>query len=203
MPETIYTIGHSNHELSTFMKLLKLHGITAVADVRSSPYSRYAPHFSKDSLSDYLREDDVKYVFLGRELGARASDPSCYENGRVSYDRLAATALFGRGIDRVVDGAESERVVVMCAEKDPLDCHRTFLVAGALAARGLPVAHILDDGSTETLDESMLRLLDRAGEQPELFASTAEQIATAVQRQVERIAYVDDDLARAGGQRSG
>ena len=82
-------------------------------------------------------------MFLGRELGARPDDPACYEDGRVRYARLARTALFRRGLDRVVDGAHRHRLALMCAERDPLDCHRTILVARELARRGLDVAHIL------------------------------------------------------------
>ena len=84
-----YTIGHSNHSIGQFTGLLRPHGITAVADVRSAPYSRYHPLYNKDTLTMSLEKDGIKYMFLGRELGARPDDPACYENGRVDFGRLA------------------------------------------------------------------------------------------------------------------
>jgi uncharacterized protein (DUF488 family) len=194
--EQVLTVGHSTHSTDEFVGLLKQHAVTAVADVRSSPFSRYAPQFNKDSLRSTLREHCVHYVFLGRELGARSSDPGCYVDGRVQYSLLARTALFKEGIDRILSGARMERVALMCTEKDPLDCHRTLLVACHLVNEGVPVAHILPDGSVEAHDAAMLRLLDRLGMQPgSLFQSTNELVADALAKQEQRIAYVDTELA--------
>jgi uncharacterized protein (DUF488 family) len=87
----VLTIGHSTHPIETFLGLLHQHGVTAVADVRSAPYSRFNPQFNKDALEHDLKEHGIRYVFLGRELGARSDDPSCYDKGRVQYGRLART----------------------------------------------------------------------------------------------------------------
>src|SRR5437016_2803886 len=106
----VYTIGHSTHPLENLVALLLRHGITAVADVRSAPFSRFNPQFNKDALNRDLNESGIAYVFLGRELGARSDDPACYADGRVQYARLAETELFRRGIDRVVRGAEEHRI---------------------------------------------------------------------------------------------
>src|SRR5689334_2499642 len=101
--EMIYTIGHSNHPIDRFIALLRQHGIEAVADVRSTPYSRFNPQFRKEKLQAALASAGIRYVFLGEELGARSKDPECYdEGGRVSYTRLASTDLFRRGIDRLL-----------------------------------------------------------------------------------------------------
>jgi uncharacterized protein (DUF488 family) len=154
----IYTVGHSNHPLDKFLSLLSSHGITAIADVRSTPFSRRFPQFNKERLAASLSEHGVAYVFLGKELGARSNDESCYENGQVQYQRLAATSLFRQGIDRVVTGAEKFRVALMCAEKEPLDCHRTLLVSRALEQGGASIAHILADGSIEMQAQTMTRL---------------------------------------------
>ena len=159
----VFTIGHSNHPLDRFVALLKQHGVTAVADVRSVPYSRFNPHFSGDSLQRSLVGQGIRYVFLGAELGGRPDDPSCYEGGRVVFGRLASTEAFRSGIERIVRGADAYRIALLCAEKDPLNCHRGLLVARALADRGVVVKHILADGSLEAHESTMERLLDVAG----------------------------------------
>lgn len=129
----VLTIGHSNHPIERFIGLLKQDGVTAVADVRSAPFSRHNPQFNKDSLQQSLSEAGIAYIFLGKELGARSNDRSCYEDGRVQYERLARTDLFLDGIERVRKGAEQYRIALMCAEKEPLECHRTLLVAALRA----------------------------------------------------------------------
>jgi uncharacterized protein (DUF488 family) len=188
----VFTIGHSTHSPEAFASLLRLHGVTAVADVRSSPYSRFNPQFNKDALERDLKAHGVRYVFLGRELGARSEDPSCYERGRVQYSRLARTELFRSGVERVLRGASDYRVALMCAEKEPLECHRTLLIARALKELGVAVYHILADGRAEPYDESMARLLDIVGlPRTDMFRSRDELIAEALSRQEERVAWVD------------
>jgi uncharacterized protein (DUF488 family) len=108
----LYSIGHSNHPIDEFLRLLMTAGITAIADVRSRPFSRRNPQFNKNRLAATLAEHGIAYVFLGRELGARSEDPSCYEGGKVQYARLMATALFNSGIERVVAGAGKYRVAL-------------------------------------------------------------------------------------------
>jgi len=174
--------------------------VTALADVRSTPFSRFHPQFNRDALERDLRTHDIKYVFLGRELGARSEDRSCYENGRVLYERLARTELFRRGIDRIVGGTLEHRIAVMCAEKEPLECHRTLLVARVLAAQGVRVTHILSDGRLEEHSDTMERLLDVTGlPHQDLFRSHQDLIAQALAKQEERIAYVDKTLAGEAG----
>jgi uncharacterized protein (DUF488 family) len=196
----VFTIGHSTHSIATFIGLLRQHGITALADVRSAPYSRFNPQFNKEMLADELKAHGIRYVFLGCELGARSNDPSCYENGRVRYARLARTELFRKGIERVRNGANEYRIALMCAEKDPLECHRTLLVARVLEEQGVPVMHILGDGRLESHDETMTRLLDVLRmPREDLFKSRADLIAEALRRQEEKVAYVDEKLAAQAG----
>lgn len=199
--DQVLTIGHSNHTLEVFLALLRQHGVTALADVRSAPYSRFAPQFNKDDLERSLKTNGITYVYLGRELGARSDDPACYEDGRVQYQRLAQTDAFHSGIERVLRGASKFRFALMCAEKDPLNCHRCILVARALDGLGVDVQHILPDGRLESHGDAMLRLLDVVGLPREhLFQSTDELIQHALSRQEERIAYKDDGLAAEPGQ---
>jgi uncharacterized protein (DUF488 family) len=199
----IYTVGHSNHTVTTFLGLLQQHGVTTIADVRSAPYSRFAPQFSSGPLRDSLRNNDIKYASLGRELGARSSDPSCYEDGRVQYERLARTEPFHAGIDRLIHGSHVETVAILCTEKDPLDCHRTLLVSRSLVEHGLHVDHIIADGSLESYENSMLRLLDKTNQPPpDFFTTLDERIDKARRDQEARIAYVDKELAAASAERA-
>lgn len=197
---TVFTIGHSNHSFDEFTSLLKQHAVTALADVRSAPFSRFNPQFNKDALARGLEARGIRYVFLGRELGARSDDRSCYENGRVQYRRLARTEPFKRGIGQVMRGAAEHRIALMCAEKEPLECHRALLVARALEEQDVEVAHILGDGRLESHRVSLERLLDVTGvPQEDFFRSRADLIAEALARQEEKVAYVDERLAAEQG----
>ena len=189
----IFTIGHSSHSLETFVTLLQQHGVTALVDVRSAPFSRFSPQFNKADLEQEIKTHGIRYVFLGRELGARPEDPSCYENGQVQYGRLKETALFKKGIQRVIQGSKQHTIALMCAEKDPLQCHRFLLVARALVKLDIPVAHILATGDLEPHEITMARLPDPAGSaQDDLFDSKEDLIASS---QEKRVAFVDKKQA--------
>lgn len=192
----VLSIGHSTHSIEAFVGLLLQHEVAALADVRSAPFSRFNPQFNRDALERSLKAHGIKYVFLGRELGARSDDRSCYENGRVLYARLARTELFRSGLERVMRGAQDRRIALVCAEKEPLECHRTLLVARALDEEGVTVDHILADGRLEVHGDAMVRLLDLVGlPREDLFRSRSELIAQALARQEEKVAYVDEKLA--------
>ena len=134
MTNKLFTIGHSTHTVDQFLGLLKKHGITAVCDVRSMPYSQHNPQFNRESLKEVLNARGISYVFLGKELGARSDNPACYINGKVQYNYLAEEPAFREGLRRVKKGMQSFQVALMCAEKDPLTCHRTILVCRELKA---------------------------------------------------------------------
>lgn len=195
MNEIVFTVGHSTHSIDTFLALLELHEISAICDVRSSPYSRFNPQYNKEELSECLRENGIQYVFLGKELGARSSDPSCYLDGRVQYDLLARTELFRSGIKRLCLGSERGfKMALMCAERDPLDCHRTVLVARNLEREGTDVTHILSDGTLETQHEAALRLVKQFNfNSADLFRSPQEVIDEAFRKQEAKIAYSESD----------
>ena len=124
----LYTIGHSTHTVDKFIALLTRQEIDAVCDVRSDPYSKFNPQFNREILQKELKRRGIVYVFLGKELGPRSDNLDCYENGKISYNRLSETALFKEGLKRVRQGMKSYRIALMCAEKDPATCHRTILV---------------------------------------------------------------------------
>lgn len=167
----IYTVGHSNHGINDFLALLLQHGITALADVRSRPWSRHVPHFSQEALKAAVTGAGMAYVFLGKELGARPDDPDCYVGGKVSYARLAQRPVFADGIRRLLDGRERFRIALMCAEKDPADCHRAHLVAPALVQAGVAVLHIHADGHLESHENWQQRVAPgEAPGEPDLFS---------------------------------
>ncbi|MCE2698523.1 MAG: DUF488 domain-containing protein [Nostocales cyanobacterium LE14-WE4] len=160
----LFTIGHSNHSIETFIELLLDHNVTALADVRSHPYSRYLPHFNRIQIENSLKSTKMKYVFLGKELGARPKDPECYVDGKAVYEKIAATELFSEGIKRVMKGLNNYRVALMCAEKDPIVCHRAILVCQHLRnERDLEINHIKSNGDLESHYKLEDRLLARHG----------------------------------------
>jgi uncharacterized protein (DUF488 family) len=188
--DIVYTIGHSTHSLAQFVSLLHQHGITAIADVRSQPYSRMNPHFNREELRTALRKDGIAYVFLGKELGARSKDPSCYQQGRVQYGCLAQTELFQQGLQRVREGAQKYRIALMCAEKEPIDCHRTILVGRHIVALGSEVKHILGDGGLVGHVELMAQLVRQLRlPEEDMFVTPEEVVQEAYRLQEVRIAY--------------
>ncbi|KOT88750.1 hypothetical protein ADK70_18670 [Streptomyces rimosus subsp. pseudoverticillatus] len=196
---TVFTVGHSTHSVSHFLSLLQKHEITAVADVRSTPASRFTPHFNQHTVMRALHDADIKYVFLGKELGARTQDADCYTDGKVQFNRLSRTPDFTRGINRLQQGARTERIAIMCAEQEPLDCHRCVLVARVLEEHGTSVGHIHSDGHIESHAMAMRRLMALFGlDQEELFRTPAERLQEALSRQEQRIAYVNEELRSNG-----
>ncbi len=190
MATEIYTVGHSTQSIEKFLGLLQKQGVTAIADVRSTPYSRFNPQFNREDLGSALKANGIRYVFLGKELGARSDDECCYIDGKVRYKLLAKTPLFQSGINRVMEGAETLKIALMCAEKDPLDCHRTILVARELVNRGANITHILQDGSTELHRDAIARLIAKMGlGEADMFRSEELTVEDAYEKQGERIAY--------------
>lgn len=197
----VLTVGHSNHPPGAFINLLLRHGVDEVADVRSAPYSRYTPHFNYEPLQRTLDDIGIAYTYLGGELGGRPADYSCYDSdGRVQYDRVAETDLFDDGIRRIIHTADERRVALLCTEKEPLECHRTLLVARACVERDVAVAHILADGSLEDYDAAISRLIDLHKLPPngDMFRTRADVISEALARQAQKFVYVAEPLPSAG-----
>jgi uncharacterized protein (DUF488 family) len=202
MADAIYTIGHSTQSIERLIELLKSHSITAICDVRSQPYSRMNPQFNREPLKDALRAAGIKYVFLGKELGARSEDRSCYRNGQVHYDLLAQADLFKHGIDRVKEGARSYRVALLCAEKEPLECHRTILVSRRLFEEGLLIKHILGDGQIEEHEHAIKRLISKLRiPEGDMFRSSDAVVSEAYARQGNEIAYREQTLDTSASER--
>jgi uncharacterized protein (DUF488 family) len=193
--KTIYSVGHSSHDWSTFTNLLDAAGIGVVIDVRSNPASRL-PHFNRTALKERLNAAGIGYVFLGLELGGRVR-----EGGVPDYEQMATSAIFAKGLTGVEEMAARTRPALMCSEHEPLTCHRCLLVGRRLAERGNDVAHILRDGriETNTTTEERLLALTRQSN-ADLFAPRSERIAAAYRNQAQRITKAA--VARNRGQRS-
>ncbi len=187
---TVWTLGHSNHEPNGFVNLLHQQDITAVADLRSHPYSRHVPQYGKEELAALLKASGISYVFLGRELGARSNDDTVFAGDRVDFDKLATTDLFRAGLERIRGGSERHRIALVCAEQDPLHCHRAILVARHLLSPALDVRHIHPDGHTESQAELETRMLDHLGlAGGDLFTPLDVQLAEAYTRQGAHMAW--------------
>ena len=189
----IFTIGHSDHSIEGFLALLADNGVNMVVDVRSAPRSRWVPHFNPDNLEPALERAGIDYAYMGKELGGRPADRSAYDaNGRVSYERAAMADDFADAVASLIRQADERRIVLLCMERDPLECHRALLVARALAEQGVDVLHILTDGAVENHDALMNRLLESLGmpPQPDLLRTREDVIADAIRHQAGRVAYV-------------
>jgi uncharacterized protein (DUF488 family) len=189
---TIFTIGHSAHPWERFLALLRSANVTAVGDVRSSPYSRLYPHFNRDGVCEELRSDGISYVFLGKELGGRPSESRFYCAGVADYEKMAQSTEFKKGLDRIIEGAKKYRIALMCSERDPLDCHRCLLVGRALAQRGVRVCHILENGKLVSQDEIEDKLLELSGRDTgDFFTPRAEQLAAAYRERARKVAFAE------------
>jgi uncharacterized protein (DUF488 family) len=185
----LLTIGHSNLPIEAFLVLLRDAGVTAVADVRSQPFSRRFPWFSEKRLRQSLDSEGIAYVPMGEALGGRPRDPALFCDGVADYEAMAAVPEFRAGIERVVEATGRQRLCLMCAEREPLDCHRCLLVAPALAARGLDLGHILHDGTILSHQAIEQRLLaDEPGD--DLFAiDRASRLVQAYRRRARKVAF--------------
>ena len=143
-----YTIGHSNHTFEKFLDLLKRNDIDCIVDVRSSPYSKYASQFNKESLEHNLKENKIQYIFMGNLLGAKIKDSEFYNKNKLDGKKLINSSFFKDGIDRIIKGInKGYKISIMCSEKDPKECHRFCLISKVLSDKNIEVRHIFEDGN--------------------------------------------------------
>jgi uncharacterized protein (DUF488 family) len=151
---TIFSVGHSNHSMAQFLSLIQEFSIEVLVDVRSHPYSQYAPHFNSPGLGAALKDRRIKYLHLGGELGGRPEDEGFYDDkGYVLYDEWSKSAVFLEGIQRLERGVENHRIAIMCSEENPVECHRRLLITPVLEGRGIQVMHIRRGGKLESETE--------------------------------------------------
>ena len=168
---TIWTIGHSRHELEDLFNLIQKFQIEVIVDVRTIPMSKMTPQFNEGVLNKFLNSNNIKYIPMGKELGGRPDPDYMYdEKGRVFYNKLAESDLFKNGIDRILNGIKANKVALLCSEGKPEACHRHLLIGKVLDEIGINVINIYPDGTSKTyLDltktDDQLTLLDIGGEQ--------------------------------------
>jgi len=186
----LFSIGHSNIAAERFIALLRDAGVDAIADVRSTPFSRRFPWFSGKNLATTLAQHGMTYLPYGDALGGRPRDAALYCDGVADYEAMARQPDIQSGLDRLLADAARSRVCLMCAEREPLDCHRCLLVARALAEHGLTIGHILHDGTVEPHAATEQRLLALTGASDDLFVTGQdERLASAYRRRARAAAY--------------
>ena len=191
MPFDFTSIGHSNVPAERFVAMLRAADVSAVADVRSTPVSRFCPWFSAKNLAPLLAQESMAYLPYGKTLGGRPRDGNLYCDGIADYEAMARQPDFVVAMAGLVADAERKgRLCLLCAEREPLDCHRCLLVARALAPRGMTVGHILHDGTIEPHAATEERLLQLDGEGGDLFVTgLGERLAAAYRRRARAVAY--------------
>jgi uncharacterized protein (DUF488 family) len=186
----LFSIGHSNIAAERFLASLRDVGVDTIADVRSTPFSRRFPWFSGKTLAATLTQHGMAYLACGEALGGRPRDATLYCDGVADYEAMARQPDFQIGLDRLLADAARSRVCLMCAEREPLDCHRCHLVARSLAERGLTIGHILHDGTVEPHATTEQRLLSLTGASDDLFVTGQEErLAAAYRRRARAVAY--------------
>jgi uncharacterized protein (DUF488 family) len=202
-PFDLFSIGHSNIPAARFAAMLRDAAATTVADVRSMPNSRWFPWFSQKALVTQLNGIGIAYTAMGDTLGGRPRDASLYRDGVADYEKMAKRPEFRAGLDRLQEIIARPRVCLMCAERDPLDCHRCLLVARRLAKRGLAIGHILHDGTVEPHAATEQRLLAFDGDAGGLFAAGQEErLAAAYRRRARAVAFRQKVSTRCAGTES-
>jgi len=192
MSATLFSIGYATKPLTEFMVLLQSYEVNVVADVRSVPYSAAFHDYHRELLQRALKQQGISYVYLGKELGPRSTNPAHYdETGRVQYDRLQRADNFLHGIERLLTGLDKAlNIALLCAEKDPAFCHRSLLIGHHMArANALPIQHIGFDGALESQAELEQRLVSLHDLEQDLFAAADDLAELAYKRQVQATSY--------------
>lgn len=201
----IYSIGYATKPIETFIAQLQHYRVDVVADIRSVPYSKVFFDYHKENIYQYLKQHNIRYVYLGDEFGPRSKDDAHYnEKGQIQFDRLMQSSLFQQGLKRLQAGVNKGfTVALMCAEKDPVTCHRSQLVGYYLARHGLHtenkqpqdtlnLLHILHDGGIETQERLEVRIMEIHDQGDDLFMSYDERKHRAYMTQCEQTAYCKD-----------
>jgi uncharacterized protein (DUF488 family) len=199
---SIYTVGHSTHELVYFLKLLQQYHINCLVDVRSVAASSYNPQYNKDTLATFLKTSGITYLHFAKEFGARQTTKELLDNsGQLDFEKVQSASHFKQGVERLKQGtAKGYTIALMCAEGEPLDCHRFGMVSTALVHNGVDVRHIMKDGSVRThqeLEKDLIKKYEKKLPQPDIFTESItfqEQLRAAYKLQNKDIAYAPGEL---------
>ncbi|MEN6442912.1 MAG: DUF488 domain-containing protein [Methanoregula sp.] len=161
-PKQCYTIGYGNYPFDRFITFLQDLSIDAIIDVRSSPYSRFNPHFNRENLEKSLNRSDIGYRYMGDKIGGRYTDPGLlFPDGIVNYRKVQNTEKFQEGINEVLSIISSgKKIALMCAEKEPERCHRFALISPVLQLKGISVIHICPDMKLQANEDLERELVD-------------------------------------------
>ncbi len=172
---TLYTLGHSRHAIEAFVGLARGHGVGLIVDVRGQPYSRFNPQYNRERFKEALAGHGIDYLWFGDRLSGRPKEREFYgPDGKVLWDELRRSPALHEALDEVVMRAATGRAALVCAEEDPMRCHRRFLLTPPLTKRGARVLHIRGDGRLQPEEElriseqaatdgGQLNLFDRSG----------------------------------------
>lgn len=192
----IFTIGYAGFAIDDFIKALKKHNINSLIDVRSSPFSKFYQDYNKPLLCDTLQKNGIIYRNYNSEFGARQDDKTYYPNGYLDFSMFTRSKVFLDGMQKIINAIPlGYKFVLMCSEKDPINCHRTIMVGKAFSDNGISVSHILSDGHIITQSDIEARLLDMYypdRDQLALFGeqlSAEEMIENSYKFQNEKIGY--------------
>jgi uncharacterized protein (DUF488 family) len=185
----VLTIGYAGLSKDAMCALLLEHNVQAIADVRSSPYSKTFPDYGKEQIPKWLAEKGIRYAYLGDELGPRSKNNQHYKDDQVQFDLLSQTELFKSGLRRLAKGSETMRIAIMCAENDPMTCHRSLLVAEYGQSNDMSFSHILKNGSKETHQEMLKRGMKSLGIVPDMFMSENDCLKLAHERLCKKYAF--------------
>lgn len=167
----IFTVGYGQRDLEELLAILRRYEIQYLVDVRSVPYSRFKPEFSRAPLEAALAEGGIRFLYMGEALGGQPEDPACYTHDKVDYAKVRTKAFFYRGLERLEQGfRQQHRIVLLCSEGRPEECHRSKLIGASLDALGVPVMHIDENGALKSQAEVIGAL---TGDQLSLFGEPA------------------------------
>ncbi|HEY3403581.1 MAG TPA: DUF488 domain-containing protein [Ohtaekwangia sp.] len=194
----IYTIGHSIHQLDYFLELLQKYSVNCIVDVRSTAASRYNPQYNKKSLANFLADNKIRYMHFPEAFGARQIDPALLdENGQVDFEKVRRSQNFKKGVEQLREEVEKQSVIsLMCAESDPLVCHRFSMISVALQRNGFDVIHIIKDKTTKSntdLEYMLLNKYDKKIRKSDIFTpeiSVDDQLKMAYRLINKEIGYL-------------
>ena len=157
----IYTIGYTAFSIDEFIEVINSYGVNCVIDVRSSPFSAYYSDYNKDSLENVLKQHNILYRNYQKEFGARQTNPVFYSGDIVDFEKFIKSEQFMDGVSKVTKGIErGYTFALMCAEKDPINCHRSIMLGRGFSDCGFMVRHIISKTEYETQQEIEERLLE-------------------------------------------
>ena len=196
MNNTIYTIGYTGFSLTDFLHTLKENKIQVVIDVRSSPFSERYPEYNRPNLDRTLQNNGIYYRNYAEEFGARQENPIYFTNGYLDFNKFSKSDSFQNGVKKIRNSLEKNYIITfLCAEKDPIQCHRAILVSKAFSDLGYHVVHILPNGKRETqqdIEDRLLAMYFPNGLQQDFFSEPLDMefaIETAYKKQNEKIGY--------------